>query len=50
MAPVMFASYLSRFYEHWSTTLKTQNAVVMTAVVVGVLGVFIIVYGNRRTK
>jgi hypothetical protein len=44
----LFASYFSRFLDHWSTTLRTQNAIVMSAIVVGVAGVLIITFGTKK--
>jgi hypothetical protein len=48
MTLTLFANYFTRFIDHWSTTLRTQNAVVMGAVVVGVAGVLIITFGTKK--
>ena len=48
MSSILFASYVSRFLDHWSTTLRTQNAIVMSAIAVGIAGVMIIMFGNKE--
>jgi len=44
----VFASYLSRFLDHWAVALKTQNAIVMTVLLVGCVGVVIITFGMKK--
>jgi hypothetical protein len=46
----LFAGYFGRFLDHWSVALKTQNAIVMTVVVVGCVGVAIITFGVKMKK
>ncbi|HEY2787493.1 MAG TPA: hypothetical protein VGJ05_21230 [Fimbriiglobus sp.] len=50
MCPSLFASYFSRFVDHWSTSLKTQNAMVMSAILIGIAGVAIITFGTKWKK
>jgi hypothetical protein len=44
----LFANYFTRFLDHWSTTLRTQNAVVMGVIVVGIAGIVIITFGTKK--
>ena len=48
MSHALFASYFSRFIDHWSSTLRSQNAVVLSVIAVGIIGITIITFGIKK--
>jgi len=41
-------SYIDGFINHWSSTFRNQNSIVMLALGVGVVGIFIITRGKWK--
>jgi len=48
MCGPLFAGYFARFIDHWSVALKTQNAIILTVLLVGCVGIAIITFGMKK--